>query len=36
MDAKKNALRTEDIAKGVFIPVSAMPQADPKKAKRTA
>ena len=36
MDAKKNALRAEDIAKGVFVPVSAMPKAEPKKAKRTA
>ena len=36
MDAKKNALRAEDIAKGVFVPVSAVPAAEPKKAKRTA
>ena len=36
MDAKKNALRAEDIAKGVFIPVNAMPKAEPQKAKRTA
>ena len=32
MDAKKNALRAEDIAKGVFIPVSAMPKKEPKIA----
>ena len=36
MDAKKNALRAEDISKGVFIPVSSMPKAEPKRAKRTA
>jgi len=33
MDAKKNALRAEDIAKGVFIPVSTLPKSEPKKAK---
>ena len=33
MDAKKNALRSEDIAKGVFVPVSAMPKKEPKKAE---
>ena len=32
MDAKKNALRAEDIAKGVFIPVSNMPKLEPKIA----
>lgn len=32
MDAKKNALRSEDIAKGVFVPVSHLPKAEPKKA----
>ena len=32
MDAKKNALRAEDIAKGVFIPVSNMPKLEPKMA----
>ena len=36
MDTKKNALRAEDIAKGVFVPVSAMPKAEPKRVKRTA
>lgn len=25
MDAKKSALRTEDISKGVFVPVSNLP-----------
>jgi len=34
MDAKKNALRSEDMAKGVFVPVSALPKATPKKAAR--
>lgn len=32
MDAKKNALRSEDIAKGVFVPVSNLPKAEPKKS----
>ena len=32
MDAKKNALRAEDIAKGVFVPVSSLPTKEPKKA----
>ena len=36
LDAKKNALRAEDISKGVFIPVGSMPKAEPKRAKRTA
>jgi hypothetical protein len=36
MDAKKNALRAEDIAKGVFVPVSHLPKKEPKKAKQTA
>ena len=31
MDAKKNALRTEDIAKGVFVPVSHLLKKEPKK-----
>jgi hypothetical protein len=33
MDAKKNALRVEDIAKGVFSPLSNLPKAEPKKAE---
>jgi len=32
MDAKKNALRAEDMAKGVFVPVSHLPKQEPKKA----
>ena len=32
MDAKKNALRAEDTAKGVFVLVSHLPKAEPKKA----
>ena len=32
MDVKKNALRAEDVAKGVFIPVSSMPKLEPKIA----
>jgi hypothetical protein len=34
MDAKKNALRAEDIAKGVFIPVSTLPKKEPKIAEQ--
>ena len=34
MDAKKAALRAEDMAKGVFIPVSQLPKQEPKKADR--
>ena len=32
MDAKKNALRAEDVAKGVFVPVSSMPKLEPQIA----
>jgi hypothetical protein len=31
MDAKKNALRAEDIAKGIFITVGDIQQAEPMK-----
>jgi hypothetical protein len=34
MDAKKNAIRAEDIAKGVFVPVSNLPKAEPKIAEQ--
>ena len=33
IDAKKAAIRAEDIAKGVFIPVCQLPRAEPKVAK---
>jgi site-specific DNA recombinase len=33
VDAKKAAIRAEDIAKGVFIPVCQLPRAEPKVAK---
>jgi hypothetical protein len=36
LDAKKDALRAEDIAKGVFIPMSKLPKANPKIAGKTA
>ena len=36
MDSKKNALRAEDIAKGVFVPVSHLPRAEPMRSERTA
>ncbi len=32
MDAKNNALRAEDVAKGVFVPISNMPKLEPKIA----
>jgi len=34
MDAKKNALRAEDISKGVFVPVSSLPKNEPVKAEQ--
>ena len=32
MDAKKAAIRAEDVAKGVYIPVGKLPQQEPQKA----
>ncbi len=32
MDAKKSALRAEDISKGVFVPVSNLPKSEPTRA----
>ena len=32
MDAKKEAIRAEDMARGVFIPVSQLPKQEPQKA----
>lgn len=32
MDAKNNALQTEDISKGVFVPVNYLPKTEPVKA----
>ena len=34
--AKKAAIRAEDIAKGVFVPVSSLPQREPMKGVQTA
>ena len=34
MDAKKEAIRAEDVAKGVFVPVCNMPKLEPKIAPR--
>jgi len=34
MDAKKNAIRAEDMTKGVFVPVSTLPKQEPRKAPR--
>lgn len=36
IEAKKAAIRAEDIAKGVFIPVSSLPQREPMKGVQTA
>lgn len=36
MDEKKNALRSEDISKGVFIPIGSLPKSEPKTAEKTA
>ena len=36
MDAKKAAIRAEDVAKGVFIPVSQLPAREPQKGVQTA
>lgn len=31
MDGKKAAIRAEDMAKGIFIPLNAMPKREPMK-----
>lgn len=36
IEAKKVAIRAEDIAKGVFVPVSQLPAKEPKKGVQTA
>ena len=36
IDAKKAAIRAEDIARGVFVPVSSLPQREPQKGTQTA
>ncbi|MZT65481.1 DUF4368 domain-containing protein [Blautia sp. BIOML-A1] len=36
IEAKKAAIRAEDIAKGVFVPVSSLPQREPMKGVQTA
>ena len=36
IDAKKNALRSKDITKGVFIPASTITKKEPKKVTRKA
>ena len=35
-DEKKEAIRAEDIARGVFVPVAMMPKLEPQRAKRGA
>ncbi len=36
IEAKKAAIRAEDIANGVFVPVSSLPQREPMKGVQTA
>ena len=36
IEAKKAAIRVEDIAKGVFVPVSSLPQREPMKGVQSA
>ena len=36
IEAEKAAIRAEDIAKGVFVPVSSLPQREPMKGVQTA
>ena len=36
IEAKKAAIRAENIAKGVFVPVSSLPQREPIKGVQTA
>ena len=36
IDAKKAAIRAEDITRGVFVPVSSLPQREPQKGAQTA
>ena len=36
IEAKKAAIRAEDVAKGVFVPVSSLPQREPMKGVQTA
>ena len=36
IEARKAAIRAEDIAKGVFVPVSSLPQREPMKGVQTA
>lgn len=31
MEAKNEAIRKEDMAKGIFVPVCLLPKAEPKK-----
>lgn len=35
IEAKKAAIRAEDIAKGVFVPVSQLPTREPQKGVQT-
>ena len=36
IEAKKAAIRAEDIAKGVFVPVGSLPQREPQKGAQIA
>ena len=35
MDAKKDAIRAEDMAKGVYSPVGKLPRPEPQRAAQT-
>lgn len=34
MEAKNEAIRKEDMAKGIFVPVCLLPKAEPKKERK--
>ena len=36
MDAKKDAIRAEDMAKGIYTPVGKLPRQEPQKAAQTS
>ena len=36
MDEMKEAIRAEDIARGVFVPVAMMPKLEPQRAQKGA
>ena len=36
MDAKKNAIRAEDMAKGIYTPVGKLPRKEPQRAAQAS